>query len=191
MLFIFIYGVGYGLSYMRYNDKKLIDVELVLLENETLKNELNELKELDTKFEIEKVFIRDIHSFYNQVVIKTSDKELIGSAIVNDEGLVGILSKVENGFGYINLLTSDYNVSVKVGDTYGNLSRGEISLLDKYSDIKVGDLVYTSGLNDIPKDIYIGKVIDVTMDNENLGKKVKVELIDNKYLNYVGIVKVS
>lgn len=193
LLFVFIYGIGYIISYLRFDDKDVIDTRVLVMENEILKKELNELRDLDNVVDchLSKVFIRDIHNFYNEIVIKVGDDVIEGSAVVNEDGLVGIIYKIENNLAYTKLLSSDYNVSVKVGDTYGNLSNGKITLLDKYSDIKVGDLVYTSGLNDIPKDIYVGKITKVTMDSENLGKQVEVELVNNKYLNYVGVINIK
>ena len=61
-------------------------------------------------------------------------------------------------------------------------------MVSKNSNIKTGDLVYTSGLDSVLGNIYIGKVIDVVMDSDNVGKILKVDYVDNTNLNYV-IVK--
>lgn len=193
LLFIFIYGIGYLVSYLRFDDKKLIETRILMTENETLKKELEDIRGIDevVDSQIGKVFIRNMYDFYDEVVIKVKGDVELGSAVINEEGLVGVIYKIENNLAYTKLLSSDYNVSVRVGDTYGNLSNGSITLLDKYSEINEGDLVYTSGLNEIPKDIYVGVITKVTMDSDNLGKKVDVKLIDNNYLNYVGVIKVK
>lgn len=191
VIFIFITLGGYLLTFFRYDNYDAINTEILVLENDNLKRELINLRSISNieKYDIGKVIYRDIHSFYNEIVIYVKDLDVeIGEAVINENGLVGIIYKIKNDKAYVKLLSSDYNVSVKVGDTYGNLNNGSITLLDKYSEIKVGDLVYTSGLNDIPENIYVGKIVDVAMDSENLGKKVRVELINNYDLNYVGIV---
>lgn len=190
-LFLFVSLGGYLLTFLRYDNYDVINTEVLVLENQNLKKELIGLKSVSelSNYDIGKVIYRDIHNFYNEIVIYVKKLDVcVGEAVINEKGLVGIIYKIENNKAYVKLLSSDYNVSVKVGNTYGNLNNGKITLLDKYSEIKIGDLVYTSGLNDIPEDIYVGKIVDVAMDSENLGKKVKVELINNDDLNYVGIV---
>ena len=49
-------------------------------------------------------------------------------------------------------------------------------------------MVYTTRLDDVLGDIYIGKVSSVSEDKENLGLIVEVDYKDNYDLNYV-IVK--
>lgn len=194
ILFIgFIYLVGYISSYFRFDDRDYVLGNVLIEQNRILKKELDDISNLDingSDYVIGKVLYRDIYSFYNEVVINVgNDKVSSGDAVINSEGLVGVISKVDKNKSYVKLLSSDYNISVVVNDTYGNLSNGVITLLDKYSDIEVGDIVYTSGLSGIQKGIYIGIVEEVSYDEENLGKKVKVKLVDNKYLNYIGVIK--
>lgn len=192
LLLVFIYSVGYISSYLKYDDKKIIEYETLLLQNKNLREEFDEIKNLNLEVEsyvIGKVIIRNIHSFYDEIVINVgNDKVSVGDAVVNNEGLVGVVYKTDKFLSYVKLLSSDYNVSVMIGDTYGNLKNGKITLLDKYSDIKEGDFVYTSGLSNVPKGIYIGRINKVQMDNEKLGKEVNIQIIDNNNLNYVGVI---
>ena len=58
-------------------------------------------------------------------------------------------------------------------------------MIDKNSDVSLGDLVYTSGLDEVLGDIFIGKVVDIQMDSDNVGKILTVEYVDNCNLNYV------
>ena len=60
-------------------------------------------------------------------------------------------------------------------------------MVDKDCNIKIGDVISTSGLNDINKGIYVGKVSRI--DDDGLGLTLDVDLIDNKHLNYVGVIK--
>ena len=62
-------------------------------------------------------------------------------------------------------------------------------MLDKYSEVKEGDVVYTSGLSKIPAGLLVGEVTSVKMDSNALGKEAKVNLVNNKNLNYIAIIK--
>lgn len=193
LIFTFSFIVVYLINYLKYDDSSIIDNEMILKENMFLKKELSDLSDFklnSSYFYVSKVLYRDVYSFYDEIVISNKDKNIKnGDAVVNENGLVGIVYKYNNNVAYAKLLTSDYNVSVVIGDVYGNLNNGVITMLNKYSDIKVGDLVYTSGFGEVEKGLLVGKVSDVLYDKDKLGKEVLVELIDNDYLNYVGIVR--
>lgn len=187
--FIFVYLFSYLFNYLRFNDKEYVSNNTMKIELSNLKNKLDELSDselLSNEYVLGKVMVRDIYSFYEEMIINVDDEVNIGDGVVNDEGLIGIVSKVDNDRVHVRLLTSKYNVSVRINDCYGNLSNGRIDMIDKKCNIKEGDNVVTSGLNNIIKDIYIGEVINVSEDE--LGLIIKVNLINNKYLNYVGVL---
>lgn len=193
LLIVFIYSFGYFCSFIKYDDEEFVEKKVLLEENKRLTSELEKIDDINIKYEkyiIGKVLYRDIHSFYDEIVINLGNKDVeVGDAVVNNEGLVGIVYKTDKYLSYVKLLTSEYNISVKINNTYGNLSNGIISLLDKYSDTKEGDLVYTSGFGETTEDIYVGKVKSVTYDSDGLGKEVKVDIINNRNLNYIGVIK--
>lgn len=190
---ITIFCFSYISSYFKYNDSSFIESELLIKENLLLKKEINELSGFEMKSDsyiIGKVLNRDLYSFYEEIVINLGEEDVsVGDAVVNEKGLIGVVYKVGNYRSVVKLLTSNYNVSVVIGNTYGNLNNGTISMLNKYSDIKEGDLVYTSNYGDVEKDIYVGIVKKVSYDKDGLGKEVEVELVDNKNLNYIGVIK--
>ena len=190
---ITIFCFSYISSYFKYNDSSFIESELLIKENLLLKKEINELSGFEMKndsYVIGKVLNRDLYSFYEEIVINLGEEDVsVGDAVVNEKGLIGVVYKVGNYRSVVKLLTSNYNVSVVIGNTYGNLNNGTISMLNKYSDIKEGDLVYTSNYGDVEKDIYVGIVKKVSYDKDGLGKEVEVELVDNKNLNYIGVIK--
>ena len=190
---ITVFCFSYISSYFKYNDSSFIESELLIKENLLLKKEINELSGFEMKSDsyiIGKVLNRDLYSFYEEIVINLGEEDVsVGDAVVNEKGLIGVVYKVGNYRSVVKLLTSNYNVSVVIGNTYGNLNNGTISMLNKYSDIKEGDLVYTSNYGDVEKDIYVGIVKKVSYDKDGLGKEVEVELVDNKNLNYIGVIK--
>lgn len=191
MIFMFIL-FGYLLSnvfvYIKYDDKNFINDRLLIIENNDLKYKLGELSKLvNSEYIIGYVRYRDLYSFNERIVINVKDKVNVGNAVVNDEGLVGIVSNINDSNVYVSLLTSKYNVSVMINDCYGNLSNGVVNMIDKECKISIGDNVVTSGLNDISKGIYVGKVKRINEDS--LGYILEVDLINNKHLNYVGVIK--
>lgn len=194
LLLLFIVMSGYFSSFILFNNKDAVSFKAQELEIKTLKNDLQELgslAKLEGDFIVGRVILRDIHNFYNEVVINLGSKDGVSEydAVVNEEGLIGIIYKVSKDYSYVKLLTGDYNVSVKINETYGNLNKGKVSLLDKYSDIKSGDKIYTSGYSAVVKDIYVGEIDEVAYDDENLGKEVTVKLIDNNDLNYIAVIR--
>lgn len=194
VLFVFILlSISYISNYLKYKNDSILEYELLVNENNLLKKEIKELSGFDImsdSYVIGKVLNRDLYSFYEEIIINLGEGDVsVGDAVVNEKGLIGVVYKVGTYRSVVKLLTSNYNVSVVIGNTYGNLNNGTISMLNKYSDIKEGDLVYTSNYGDVEKDIFVGVVSSVSYDSDGLGKEVNVELVDNRNLNYIGVIK--
>lgn len=196
-LLIAIYSISFSLDFLRVDNSNLVELNFLRSENNRLRKQIMEMEEKisfsldDYDYVIGKVVIRDIHNFYKEVVINKGTQDGIeeGMAVVNQEGLIGVILDSDKKTSIVKLLTSEYNVSVKLTDTYGNLSMGKITMLDKYSEVKEGDVVYTSGLSKIPAGLLVGEVTSVKMDSNALGKEAKVTLVNNKNLNYIAIIK--
>ena len=181
--------LGNIFSYLRFDDKKYVSSYVLGLKNKELEDEVRELRRFvnsdlnEFSYVIGKVKYRDLYKFNEEIVIDVRDVSK-GDAVVNSEGLVGI---VVSDKGNVKLLTSTYNVSVSIGECYGNLSNGSVDMVDKECNVREGDKVYTSGLGNIVKGIYVGSVSKV--DNDSLGLVLDINLIDNSNLNYVGVIK--
>lgn len=181
--------LGNIFSYLRFDDKKYVSSYVLELKNKELEDEVRELRKFvnsdlnEFSYVIGKVKYRDLYKFNEEIVIDVRDVSK-GDVVVNSEGLVGI---VVSDKGNVKLLTSTYNVSVSIGECYGNLSNGSVDMVDKECNVREGDKVYTSGLGNIVKGIYVGSVSKV--DNDSLGLVLNINLIDNSNLNYVGVIK--
>lgn len=181
--------LGNIFSYLRFDDKKYVSSYVLKLKNKELEDEVRELRKFvnsdlnEFSYVIGKVKYRDLYKFNEEIVIDVRDVSK-GDAVVNSEGLVGI---VVSDKGNVKLLTSTYNVSVSIGECYGNLSNGSVDMVDKECNVREGDKVYTSGLGNIVKGIYVGSVSKV--GNDSLGLVLDINLIDNSNLNYVGVIK--
>ncbi len=191
LLFLFLYSLSYFISYIKYDNKEFILNSGLVVENGRLVKELEDISNVTYREGIlGKVLYRDIYSFYDELVLNVGSNTgiQVNDAVIDKDSLIGIVIKVDKNTSRVKLLSSDYNISVKIKDTYGNLNNGIITMIDKYSDINIGDKVYTSGLDEIPSNIYIGKVSDISLDKDGLGKEVKIDKRDNTNLNYVYIV---
>lgn len=197
VVFSALYGGSFIYAKMKYNDQKIVEFNNLKKENNRLQKEISTLKkELNLKIDgydylIGQVIIRDLHNFYQEVIINKGSKDGLakGNAVLNAEGMIGVITKVEPNQAIVKLLSSDYNVSVKINETYGNLKSGKVTMVNKYEKIKEGTPIYTSGLANIPQGLYIGTVTNIKQDNEQIGQELTVNLIDNTDLNYVYIIK--
>lgn len=187
------YFISYYLSYLKYNNKDNIELQTLKIENTNLKEQVKSLeniyniKPLNNNYLITRVILRNIHEFYNEIVLLSDSKEIeVGNAVINEEGLIGLVKDIKDDKVYVALLTSNYNISVKINDTYGNLNNKKVTMLDKYSDINIGDIVYTSGLTNIPENILVGYVKEV--NKTSINTEVTISLLDNNNLNYVAIM---
>ena len=194
VIFILLYLVSYKVTSIRYKDNNIIDNNALIIENNHLKEELNLIKEqtnidyINLEHDIVRVINRDLYNFYNEITINTTDV-IEGQAVINSEGLIGIISSINEYSSNVALLTANINISVKINDYYGNLKNNNVTMLDTNANINIGDKVYTSGLTKIPKGIYVGEVVNVTSINDNLNKLVEIKLISNDNLNYVAVIK--
>lgn len=190
---LFVIYVGYLIDFVKYNNYDSVMLNTLKIENDNLRRKVIDLETgLNLKsngdFIISRVLIRDIYKFYDEIIIDSNNVS-IGDAVINEEGLIGIVSDIRNDKSIVALLTSDVNVSVSINGVFGVLQNGVVSMLDKYSKINVGDKVYTSGLTLVPGGIYVGEVVSVDETGDGLGLVAKVKIISNNDLNYVGIAR--
>ena len=117
-----------------------------------------------------------------------------GNAVITDKGLIGVVSKVNKESSVVELITNkSSNISVRIGSSYGILNMQDNSLivsdLSMYDDVFIGEEVYTSGIGNLPGDIYIGNVIDIKANNTEIEKILEVSpVVDLSTINYVMVV---
>ena len=191
------------------------DSSVVKNNNNELKSEINELKNIlnlkntYTNYELENatVMVRNKSYWLDNLIIDKGKKEGIKKdmAVITDQGLVGIVSKVYRNSSEIKLITTSskkYKLTIyietKEGDFVGFIDKYDknkneliIKDIDKNSNIQIGNKVMTSGMNLMfPKGIYIGDVKDIKDDEYNLSKIVYVKTKQNfNKIHYVAVVK--
>lgn len=130
--------------------------------------------------------------------VGNSDGILEGMAVVNEDGLVGIVIMSGNDSCNVRLINdTQSNIgarilsSRKLGVIHGEQD-GRISLDFILIDEPVfkGDIVITSEYGNLPAEILIGRVSEVSEDPGDAYKKIEIEpFVDLKSLEYVLVIK--
>ena len=169
----------------------------------SLENDYNELLKIndfkitsELNLVVSKVMLRDIYEFRDTLTIYKGTNAGIkeGNAVITDKGLIGVVSKVNKESSVVELITNkSSNISVRIGSSYGILNMQDNSLivsdLSMYDDVFIGEEVYTSGIGNLPGDIYIGNVIDIKANNTEIEKILEVSpVVDLSMVNYVMVV---
>lgn len=181
------------------NNEVIINEEYKLLEEKY--NDLllasDFLKENNLDLIISQIKYRNIYNFKDEITIYKGYLDGVekDSPVITRDGLIGIVNTTYKHTSVVRLITNQKsNISVKINDSYGILKYQNNTLivdnLSNYAEIEVGDLIYTSGIGNLPGDIYIGMVKDITLNNTDIEKIVQVDLaanIDN--INYLYILR--
>lgn len=197
-----IIGLGNAFSLFRENNEielvqsayegKIEDLERQITEYERANRELKMYE--GSSFILSKIAIRNIYDFYDYLIISTASATEKGDAVVNEDGLVGIISSANKLTAKVELITGGSEISVKVGDNYGMLGEYDkkerlfkIHNIDNYKVVTIGDEVTTSGLQQIDAGIRIGTVTKI--DNEGVEQIVYVApSVNYEELNYLIVI---
>ena len=194
--FLFLYfGIDLVYCYLIKKDS-ILSEEIVLKSDYNALNEkyttlLNshDLWEGKSDFITSKVVSRDPYNLDEITILKGSEDGVkIGDTIINEYGLVGIVSNVKKHVSFVKTINhKDTNISVKVGEVYGMLKKDDGKLIiedikTKDSDL-VGAFVKTSGFTRVPEDILVGEVSSV-IDNGLTLSLVVIPSADLNNLNY-------
>ena len=190
-------------------------IDSLKVENEELRKQLESMKkELSIDYTINDyeflnatVISRNISYWYNTITIDKGSYNgvEIDMVVVNSDGLIGKIVSTTTFTSEVKLLTTgDTNnkISIAISSNnkklYGLISKYnyktntlEVEGISNTKTVTIGDYVYTSGLGGIfPSGIIIGKVSEITTDEYDLTKIIKVEPIaDFNNINYVAILK--
>lgn len=189
-------------------EKEIANTKVDQLKLDNLTKENQELKELlnlkgvysDYYGIYSKVISRNKMYWYSTFTIDKGEKDGIkeGSAVVTKDGLIGKVKNVNKDFSTVELVTSsskDNKISVSINSN-------KVGLIDNYEHpylkiilttdekgIKEGDKVVTSGLGNLPKNIYVGKVKKIERDSLNLSYILYAELgQDINNISYVMVL---
>lgn len=170
---------------------------------------LSEIKTINSDFSIinASVIERNRSYWFNSLTIDKgeSDGIILDMAVINKDGLIGRISKVNKLTSEIKLITTnDVNSKISVvienndKNIYGIMNGYDndtnslkVTLTTKNIDIKEGSFVKTTGMGGVfPSGIIIGKVESSKSDKYDVGKIVLVRpIVEINDLRYVGVLK--
>lgn len=164
--------------------------KIVINYNKHLKEELDNIKKInDIEFNdnldiiVSRVKYRDVYEYSNTLTIfkGTKNNVNIGDAVLTNNGLVGVISKTYDYYSVVSLITNKKsNISVKINDAVGVLklenSKLVVTSINNYKNISIGDEIYTSGLGNLPDNIYVGKVKKVSLNDTEIEKVIEVNI---------------
>jgi len=196
--------------------KKYDKVKLMETKYEEAEKEINDLKKIlelnntlsESSYMNATIINRNIGYWYNTVTIDKGEKDGIEKdmAVINNDGLIGIVTKTSKLNSTVKLLTTaDTNskISVKIKVDEDNYIFGLLVGYDKdkksfiiegianNTEIPISSMVTTTGLgNNFPSGILIGRVDKITKDNFDLARTVLVKSsVDFDNINYVTVLK--
>ena len=180
--------------------------KIVINYDKHLKEELDNIKKIkDIDFNdnldiiVSRVKYRDVYEYSNTLTIfkGTKNNVNIGDAVLTNNGLVGVISKTYDYYSVVSLITNKKsNISVKINDAVGvlKIENGKlvVTSINNYKNIVVGDEIYTSGLGNLPDNIYVGKVKKVSLNDTEIEKVIEVD-IENRLdtLDYLFIWRLN
>ena len=180
--------------------------KIVINYNKHLKEELDNIKKInDIEFDdnldiiVSRVKYRDVYEYSNTLTIFKGSKNNVnvGDAVLTNNGLVGVISKTYDYYSVVSLITNKKsNISVKINDAVGvlKLENGKlvVTSINNYKNISIGDEIYTSGLGNLPDNIYVGKVKSVSLNDTEIEKVIEVD-IENRLdtLDYLFIWRIN
>ncbi len=139
----------------------------------------------------------------NILILNAGEKDgvVVGQAVVVNNGvIVGKIVETEHSSSKLRLLTDNFSkIAVKVSEDYevsgllsGSLGLGmDLTYIPEEQDIKTGDLVVTSNMNNlIPAGLIVGTVEEVQFSKEEIFKSASIlPMVDYKNLSLLAIIK--
>lgn len=199
LLFIFSGSINRFLIAINPNlDTKNIELNY----DKYLKDELDNIKKInniefndDLDLQVSRVKYRNVYEYSDTLTIYKGFKNnvFVNDVVLNNDGLIGIVTKTYDYYSIVTLITNkNSNISVKINDAIGILKTINNTLvvtnINNYEKVDVDDEIYTSGLGNLPDNIYIGKVKSINLNNTEIEKVVEVNINDRlEKLDYLFI----
>lgn len=189
LLFIFSGSINRFLIAINPNlDTKNIELNY----DKYLKDELDNIKKInniefndDLDLQVSRVKYRNVYEYSDTLTIYKGFKNnvFVNDVVLNNDGLIGIVTKTYDYYSIVTLITNkNSNISVKINDAIGILKTINNTLvvtdINNYEKVNVDDEIYTSGLGNLPDNIYIGKVKSINLNNTEIEKVVEVNIND-------------
>ena len=144
------------------------------------------------------IIYKDIYNYMENITIRGGiNNGFDNNPVIYDNTLVGVISKTNKNSSIVKLITNkDSKISVIINDTVGVLEykdgKLQVNNITNYSNISIGDSIYTSGLGNIHENIYIGTVKNIILDDNGIEKNIEVDYkLNIKDIDYVTVLEVG
>ncbi len=193
-----VYGILFHLNITNKVDNYICEIKNKNIEK--LYNELVEAYKYDDNlnYELEhtKILFNNTYNLTDKITIYKGHKNNIKekNLVINEQGLVGIVNKVNKNSSEVVLLTNkDLNLSVKINENYGILKYENNELIvmgiNNKGKLDIGDKVYTSDVSNYPKNVLIGFVSNISVDNYEIEKVLKITpAVNFNNLKYLSVI---
>ena len=124
------------------------------------------------------------YKYNEEFVVAIQDNLVkINDYVINEKGLLGIISKKYQNMAIVKMLTSkDLLLQVQISNCYGLLKDSHITNVDAHCNINVGDVVYTSNLYHVKEIIGIGTISKIIRDKNNIANSFEISLFNNEII---------
>lgn len=198
-----------GLIYLKKNEKLIISDDLTNTYIKSLEKDINEYKEISNLKDCinSTIIYRNPEYWYDELTINKGsiDKIKTNSLVINNKGVIGVISNVYENTSTISLITNiDKEKRLTVGITnneetiYGLISnydknKNEIIISELTKDINITDdlnVITTNFTNTFKEGLIIAKVKEITSDSNGLSKNViATPKVDYNDIKYVCVIK--
>ena len=195
--------------FLRKNEKLVIDSEFTDIYIKELERDLKEYREISNLNDCinSTIIYRNPEYWYDELTINKGsiDNVKVGSLVINNEGVIGIISSVYDNTSSISLITNiDKNKKVTVGVSnneetiYGIITnydknKNEITISELTKDISITDdlnVITTNFTNTFKEGLILAKVKNITSDSNGLSKNViATPVVDYNDIKYVCVIK--
>ena len=186
LLIIFLFIIFHNQIYIDNNLDN--DLKKIYCSNidYNIKDYQNSLININPKYNLTRIKYRDIYNYKHELTVYKGFNDGIekNQAVVSNNTLVGVISKVYSNSSIVRLITNkESKISIKINEYYGTLKYDNTLYIDDIDGIiKKGDIIYTSGLGNISPNIKIGVV-------DSINKRITVIPYFNiNKLNYLYIL---
>lgn len=195
--------------FLRKDEKLVIDSEFTDIYIKELENDIKEYREISNLNDCinSTIIYRNPEYWYDELTINKGsiDNVKVGSLVINNEGVIGIISSVYDNTSSISLITNiDKNKKVTVGVSnneetiYGIITnydknKNEITISELTKDISISDdlnVITTNFTNTFKEGLILAKVKNITSDSNGLSKNViATPVVDYNDIKYVCVIK--
>lgn len=195
--------------FLRKDEKLIITDNLTNTYIKELEKDIKEYKEISNLNDCinSTIIYRNPEFWYDELTINKGrvDNIKVGSMVINNEGVIGIISNVYDNTSTISLITNiDKNRKITVGiinkdeTIYGLISnydknKNEIIISELTKDITITDdlsVITTNFTNTFKEGLIIAKVKDIKDDSNGLSKNViATPVVDYNDIKYVCVIK--